>query len=212
MVVHKLVGSPPRVWGIHNFISGCRHNIGSPPRVWGIRNAYHMAKGAIGSPPRVWGILHIGRSRCVVPRFTPTCVGNTPSASIRRTDEAVHPHVCGEYLVNRTHSQPRRPCNDRPVAIHHRPRFTPTCVGNTWQLRHSADLAAVHPHVCGEYVILAATLRLPLGSPPRVWGIRCPTRCVARLLRFTPTLSAARLDQVAQGLVQKVRQSQAKGG
>ncbi len=51
-------------------------------------------------------------------------------------------------------------------------RFTPTCVGNTRQTGRSSQPRTVHPHVCGEYVVIAEGQIEIIGSPPRVWGIR----------------------------------------
>ncbi len=38
-----------------------------------------------------------------------------------------------------------------------RPRFTPTCVGNTSLTRRCGLTTAVHPHLCGEYTVLHQT-------------------------------------------------------
>ena len=91
-----------------------------------------------GSPPRVWGIPNAATGQSP-DRFTPTCVGNTWQ-QVNRTDaNAVHPHVCGEYLTS---------------------------------LSDVLRRDAVHPHVCGEYSFCCSIDILHNGSPPRVWGIR----------------------------------------
>ena len=66
-------------------------------------------------------------------------------------------------------------------------RFTPTCVGNTCHLSWQSESNAVHPHVCGEYFINGDVLGVPIGSPPRVWGILSLFAISSLLLRFTPT-------------------------
>ena len=54
-----------------------------------------------GSPPRVWGIHSSLTSILSATRFTPTCVGNTFFQRLHTRTTAVHPHVCGEYGVDR---------------------------------------------------------------------------------------------------------------
>ena len=103
-----------------------------------------------------------------MPRFTPTCVGNTITvshitpceigspprvwgilfrSSKPKTIFPVHPHVCGEY--HHKHQYVSLFC-----------RFTPTCVGNTTRGLHTAD------YNCG--------------SPPRVWGIPYTSKNLGR--------------------------------
>ena len=127
-----------------------------------------------GSPPRVWGIH--------------------PVFPITFTMIAVHPHVCGEYLwglvssVNQPGSPPRVWGIRKPSIGRTRiKRFTPTCVGKTIWARSLGLTTQVHPHVCGEYTACTSVTTNGIGSPPRVWGIRCVL--VAYLLgkRFTPT-------------------------
>jgi hypothetical protein len=87
-------------------------------------------------------------------------------------------------------------------------RFTPMYVGNACAAPASPPRSAVHPHTCGECLVLTLrdprrgglpprvcgecvgryqTLKAAFGSPPRVWGILgCPLReCPSG--RFTPT-------------------------
>ncbi len=97
----------------------------------------------IGSPPRVWGILFFSLYPKRSHRFTPTSVGNTRFSpdnshfplgspprgwgipflvSVLLSNHPVHPHECGEYLFRLISFQPLV-------------RFTPTCVGNTAELK-----------------------------------------------------------------------------
>ncbi len=154
-------GSPPRVWGKQNAVAMANPSSGgSPPRVWGKLSPLAIADPVFrGSPPRVWGkLVRSFRTRNNHPvhphvcgensrpyehdqgldRFTPTCVGKTPTwwrmlcaplgspprvwgklvaPALRMFVAPVHPHVCGENL----------PCRRRVRA--------------RWP---------VHPHVCGE--------------------------------------------------------------
>ena len=137
---------------------------------------------ALGSPPRAWGIRSVFPchfSRC---RFTPTCVGNTHASTHVPVTDSVHPHVRGEYLGGALDRQsgggspPRAwgiPIEILVVTL--RPRFTPTCVGNTEPPRPRIPPHTVHPHVRGEYDETALGGLEVHGSPPRAWGIRVAT-------------------------------------
>ncbi len=113
-------GSPPRVWGIHptrrvcavlrRFTPTCVGNTSYRRRLLRLRPVHPHVCGEYdirpsrvarktGSPPRVWGILGGTSEAFFVPRFTPTCVGNTRSAYCYQHSTPVHPHVCGEYPI-----------------------------------------------------------------------------------------------------------------
>jgi len=53
-----------------------------------------------GSSPRMWGTLVIPGLAHPYPRFIPTHVGNTPVDAGPATHHAVHPHACGEHIMN----------------------------------------------------------------------------------------------------------------
>ena len=136
--------------------------------------------GIGGSSPRVWGILRNALSQRRAYRFIPTCVGNTIFPAPKDDLQAVHPHVCGEYvkhyafLYRLVGSSPRVwgiPMKDAVIklflAVHPHvcgeylvadeitgafTRFIPTCVGNTFDNCKDWWDHSVHPHVCGEYV------------------------------------------------------------
>jgi len=148
----------------------------------------------IGSPPRAWGIHFFRRCRGRRFRFTPTCVGNTSSRTSTAPGWSVHPHVRGEYIPNPlAHdlvlgSPPRAWGILRWAHFRVPPsRFTPTCVGNTALPRDRASVSPVHPHVCGEYLVLYEGENTTPGSPPRAWGIRRNGPGRSRGPRFTPT-------------------------
>ncbi len=92
-------------------------------------------------------------------RFTPTCVGNTYNGKDLLIQDAVHPHVRGEYAIIAIGSTPRI-------------RFTPTCVGNTSLSGRANCAITVHPHVRGEYARRRRRKVTRFGSPPRAWGIQ----------------------------------------
>ena len=91
-----------------------------------------------GSSPRVWGTrISIGRNSRQR-RFIPTGVGNTFDTVIVDEAQSVHPHGCGEHVLNILQALIRL-------------RFIPTGVGNTpWDLMGTSQ-SAVHPHGCGEH-------------------------------------------------------------
>ena len=187
-------GSPPRVWGILDvdLLRGAVWPV--HPHVCGeYCGLMTNARGLPGSPPRVWGILIGDTFRFLPNRFTPTCVGNTRWSGPRKTWKAVHPHVCGEYVL----AEPRRHDHDGspprvwgipPIGYHLAPsrRFTPTCVGNTPICCHRPVKRSVHPHVCGEYVVVTAPGGVRPGSPPRVWGILASRRRDPRIYAVHP--------------------------
>ena len=165
------------------------------PHVCGEYSVSAISNGkAGGSPPRVWGILRAVNIRRQPLRFTPTCVGNTLVVRPYLAANAVHPHVCGEYLATVQADYDLCGSPPRVWGIHLHlvsdwdpTRFTPTCVGNTTVAYCPNAMKPVHPHVCGEYGPLSYELATINGSPPRVWGIRRHRGRHCGQPRFTPT-------------------------
>ena len=52
-----------------------------------------------GSPPRLWGALFDFKIEAPDWRFTPTPVGSAARSSAPACSTAVHPHACGERLL-----------------------------------------------------------------------------------------------------------------
>ena len=100
-------------------------------------------------------------------------MGNTARTQTRANETSVHPHARGEY-ENRK-AEARRPG-----------RFTPTCMGNTFDHCVADVIQSVHPHVHGEYTTLPSTAGKVLGSPPHAWGILPSGRRYVQGHRFTP--------------------------
>ena len=150
----------PHVCGeLSRFVGRESHNHGSSPRVWGTPSA--QAK----SPSNA--------------RFIPTCVGNSDISYSKYQKEPVHPHVCGELLTKCQCSARFVGSSPRvwgtllnPAGIKFDTRFIPTCVGNSFFVSQTSTPLSVHPHVCGELVILYGYFEKALGSSPRVWGTR----------------------------------------
>ncbi len=95
-----------------------------------------MDEEKLGSPPRVWGHFDHRMEVLAPGRFTPTCVGTLTPFLNARVTISVHPHVCGDIvvddkvIVDPVGSPPRvwghsGMSSLREVGL----RFTPTCVG-----------------------------------------------------------------------------------
>ena len=228
-------GSPPRAWGIHRqprqrlhdvrFTPTCVGNTAEiicrvefgavHPHVRGeYRASFRIRCHLCGSPPRAWGIHGASRGPWGMPRFTPTCVGNTFWTITPQPEQAVHPHVRGEYDSPRRGPSPAAGSPPRAWGILHRfrtgvpvagspprawgipcelalmrrhRRFTPTCVGNTAHDLRTSHANTVHPHVRGEYSPLELNHLNNCGSPPRAWGILEVAKRDGWTPRFTPT-------------------------
>ena len=59
-----------------------------------------------GSSPRVWGTFPARVLRQHMLRFIPTCVGNMRKRSPRGRRGPVHPHVCGEHVLDQVDGEP----------------------------------------------------------------------------------------------------------
>ena len=185
-------GSPPHVWGrlrkrdqspvLSRFTPTCvgktalaceylRLPCGSPPHVWGRRG---------------WSVYSARRGR-----FTPTCVGKTGHRSREPQKTPVHPHMCGEDVLE-IPDLPRG--NGSP----------PHVWGRLPSLSDKPGKRAVHPHMCGEdyhgYTVGASGY----GSPPHVWGRRALETNGSHCIRFTPTCVGKTFGQTKEECLQTV--------
>ena len=165
------------------------------PHVRGADNApTQRSTRNTGSPPRAWGRPGRRLNHGAHHRFTPTCVGQTWPSSCPARGQSVHPHVRGADIratvgIASAAGSPPRAWGRREVGEvrRARPRFTPTCVGQTAPGSTHTTLKTVHPHVrgadrggrfcCGDFC----------GSPPRAWGRPFLQGGFANAERFTPT-------------------------
>ena len=127
--------------GVGNTVSGSGKKASKTVHPHGCGEHGHRRKKrstAAGSSPRVWGTRNLLCRRRSPWRFIPTGVGNTSQNLSRGRRHAVHPHGCGEHLLQR-HS-PRPICGSSPrvwgtpnLPDRHTgcQRFIPTGVGNT---------------------------------------------------------------------------------
>ena len=147
-----------------------------------------------GSSPRVWGTSVKGNSRRLMQRFIPTGVGNIWPGRERGGPSPVHPHGCGEHLLQHRPIQQKDGSSPRvwgtSLGCRHgypRPRFIPTGVGNMGKKECKRGTAAVHPHGCGEHLREIAGERTGVGSSPRVWGTYLGEHPQVAVQRFIPT-------------------------
>ena len=97
-----------------------------------------LARKLDGSSPRMWG-TQINFLRGFKPaRFIPTHVGNTSKWLILSTGYTVHPHACGEHIVQLSLASAFYGSSPRMwgtlyycVQLTYYLRFIPTHVGNT---------------------------------------------------------------------------------
>ncbi|STB64595.1 Domain of uncharacterised function (DUF2825) [Chromobacterium violaceum] len=130
-----------------------------------------------GSSPRMWGTHAALAGQDIANRFIPTHVGNTPLVVGQTGADTVHPHACGEHVMENS-ATPR--CSGssprmwgtlfRNGSAYPRQRFIPTHVGNTQRHKRMQACFAVHPHACGEHFAAICSSRTMAGSSPRMWG------------------------------------------
>ena len=106
----------------------------------------------------------------------------------------VHPHVRGaDRSSNLVIRQPRGSSprawgrHKHRIVTVRRPRFIPTCVGQTSAPNIAVRREAVHPHVRGADCLYNSLSCVPLGSSPRAWGRRTAPRQRPCQTRFIPT-------------------------
>ena len=121
-------------------------------------------------------------------------MGNTSSPFTLPERLSVHPHACGEHQNSPTREYPFVGSSPRLWGTRlrlrrrrGRQRFIPTPVGNTAYMKMGRGDILVHPHACGEHGGDLLSVRLYLGSSPRLWGT--PPELLSRHFpgRFIPT-------------------------
>ncbi len=212
--VRMYAGSSPRVrgtpriprWpaGWPRFIPACAGNAidirstrtrsSVHPRVCGERELTQYVDAQMsGSSPRVrgtreraaWGMGH--------QRFIPACAGNAMVTPVAPARPSVHPRVCGERRVARTHSATAAGSSPRVRGTlpggrgrRRQHRFIPACAGNAACSFEAPARRPVHPRVCGERWQLVPRGVRGNGSSPRVRGTRCQGRRGRPSRRFIP--------------------------
>ncbi len=130
-----------------------------------------------GPSPRVWGKRPPQPHRPGPRRSIPTRVGKTDMTTAAILFISVHPHACGENGIGEQIAQQLagpspRVWGKRPYGevIGYLLRSIPTRVGKTIASRCGLTPQSVHPHACGENVLVAVGLANADGPSPRVWG------------------------------------------
>ncbi len=163
--------------------------------MWGTHHCSVKASAfcAVHSP-RMWGTLLHTLYASARNRFIPTHVGNTAAAPIPCRPSTVHPHACGEHPDRQTAvgeqngSSPRMwGTRSHGFLVSEYLRFIPTHVGNTGDGGSSTKPPTVHPHACGEHIMVRTKSSSEAGSSPRMWGTHFPLIGCGDLVRFIPT-------------------------
>ena len=121
----------------------------------------YLSRQRNGSSPRMWGTRVRNNHQGGGIRFIPTHVGNTFLISYMSLTYSVHPHACGEHkdiaeiYIKRDGSSPRLWGTQLSVwSRTHYTRFIPTPVGNTAEQLTACCILPVHPHACGEHLMV----------------------------------------------------------
>ncbi len=153
-----------------------------------------IGRGYAGSPPRGWGMPARARPKLTPSRFTPTRVGNADSHCGSARPGQVHPHAGGECeeTISLCLSSPGSPprgwgMHTSEAACIATGRFTPTRVGNAFTKKSMRPTSPLHPHAGGECLANSTEPSLPVGSPPRGWGMLYEQQRQQRQHGFTPT-------------------------
>ena len=186
----------PRLCGEHSSVSRSKRlPNGSSPPVRGTHVAQNLGGWRFRFIPACAGNTKArqGKARQDWAGFIPACAGNTPRLARLGGQVAVHPRLCGEHneadtaKVTDTGSSPpvrgtlgpwSKPTPDL--------RFIPACAGNTDLSHLEAELATVHPRLCGEHLPRRTLPRYPPGSSPPVRGTLCGTPYNTIAERFIP--------------------------
>ena len=130
----------------------------------------------------------------LIRRFIPTSAGNIEIAALKAFITSVHPHECGEHLffhVHTTYSYGSSPRVRGTFKIRRNHaffrRFIPTSAGNMSDRTQNSTETTVHPHECGEHLVVFKIIRSLVGSSPRVRGTFYAKSQGPLRRRFIPT-------------------------
>ena len=127
-----------------------------------------------GSSPRVRGTFYLIHQPNFCHRFIPTSAGNMMGYCPRPPHRfGSSPRVRGTYRLSGGYTRVQR--------------FIPTSAGNIVLHRTVQGIIPVHPHECGEHILVQFTILSKCGSSPRVRGTSRPAIVGLRLWRFIPT-------------------------
>ena len=165
------------------------------PHTCGELGGLHEGDGTDdGSSPHLWGTHLKGARALDLLRFIPTHVGNSLDCRMCRNLRPVHPHTCGElgtttlYAVWSLGSSPHMWGTPyMPLSSSDVDRFIPTHVGNSSTMALATHLIPVHPHTCGELILMPWRRISRIGSSPHMWGTQIYGFARNHERRFIPT-------------------------
>ena len=188
-------GSSPRAWGTpvrrdagdpeYRFIPTCMGNSSGGGYTRRSRPVHPHVHGELGrrppaptgyrgSSPRAWGTRGNCGSGGLIPRFIPTCMGNSGGGAAPAPGQTgSSPRAWGTQLN----------ANYERMAA----RFIPTCMGNSHNVDQRRLFPPVHPHVHGELAGHGHRACSGRGSSPRAWGTRKAAYHRIYRRRFIPT-------------------------
>ena len=148
------------------------------PRLCGEHNpAVGAGIKIMGSSPPVRGALISLSSISTSPGLIPACAGSTDGVQAIRVQDGAHPRLCGEHLIQVTHSESvagsSPPVRGALPARMGQPRYLgliPACAGSTIAGVAGAPASRAHPRPCGEHVVADVVKALAEGSSPPVRG------------------------------------------
>ena len=132
------------------------------------------AERECGPPPRVWGKLEWWMQYGLLCRSTPTRVGKTPDREMVCEPRTVHPHACGENILDSSHSI----ANSGPP---------PRVWGKRIEFALAQECGRSTAHACGENAGPGLYADAKVGPPPRVWGKLTTPAGWGNSHRSTPT-------------------------
>ena len=109
----------------------------------------------------------------------PACAGSTDGVQAIRVQDGAHPRLCGEHLIQVTHSEsvagsspPVRGALPARMGQHRYLGLIPACAGSTFGHMLVRENDRAHPRPCGEHGFSPLGHSLIVGSSPPVRGAR----------------------------------------
>ena len=140
----------------------------------------------------------------------PACAGSTDGVQAIRVQDGAHPRLCGEHLIQVTHSEsvagsspPVRGALPARMGQHRYLGLIPACAGSTFGHMLVRENDRAHPRPCGEHVDDNFLAPLSSGSSPPVRGA---------LGVYPPRMARSGLIPARAGSTQMIMSSTPVGG
>ena len=134
-------------------------------------------KTASGSSPPVRGALQGISLESCSSGLIPACAGSTDGVQAIRVQDGAHPRLCGEHLIQVTHSEsvagsspPVRGALPARMGQHRYLGLIPACAGSTFGHMLVRENDRAHPRPCGEHRRAPSRSSNQPGSSPPVRG------------------------------------------